>query len=788
MICKLCSTSVMGAASLLALGAATAARAQDAADNSAQPAAASSAQPVSQSDDGDALKEIVVTAQFRSENLQRTPLAITALSGAALEARSITNITDVGRTAPSVTLRLGSSGYGKSTQAYIRGIGQTDYNFALEPAVGFYVDDVYHASLFGSTFDLLDLERVEILRGPQGTLFGKNSIGGAVRIVSKKPSNNLEGSLEGTYGSYNRIDVRGMLNLPIIDDVLALRVSAATKNRDGYVDRIDFACANPAQAGNLKPVMTNGKCKVGTLGGESVRAGRAALRFTPSPALEVNLTAEIIRDNSEGAADSLVTIKTATAGIVNYNNNVLVPTYGIPYDQRFLPPNPYVTYASYDNKTLGVQVPAVNTLHSQSYSGDIEWKLADSLKIKSITAWQRFSGRFTQDAANTPLPITLTDNQVYLSQFTQEIRLLGNIGSLLDWTAGGFYFKSHSGIGGFVAISASGIAFDQNDTQVSENKSAYLHGVMHLGRVNVTAGVRYSDESKSYTFDRTNEPAKTPFFPGGAFTSPASAYSRWDYKLGVDYQVTDQIMAYGQYSTGYKGGGINPRPFTPAAAVPFGPEKLGAYELGLKTQLFDRRLRFNLATYHSIYTNLQLSANGFDNNGTPSIVIANVGRAHIDGIEAELQFQPVRNLLIDGSASYTHFKIKDLGTAAGVSGGPTLSSKAPATPTWKYNAGIQYTFDLGDFGSLSPRFDIYYQSKIYAEYTNDPVAAQDGYAVSNAKLTYTAPTGGWSGSVGVTNLFNKFYYVNKFIQAGSYIYTGQPSRPREWYLTIRKSF
>ncbi|MCW2368260.1 TonB-dependent receptor [Sphingobium sp. B11D3D] len=761
--------SALSGASLLALGAlATAAHAQD-----------------------EDAQDIVVTAQFRSTNLQDTPIAITAMTGEQLSERSFGNIADVGKAAPSVTLRLGSSGYGKSTQAYIRGIGQSDFNFALEPAVGFYVDDVYHASLFGTSFDLLDLERVEILRGPQGTLFGKNSIGGAVRLISQKPQDSFGASVEGTYGSYDRIDLRGMLNVPLVADKLALRVSFASKERNGYVDRVDFACAYPALAGNLKPtVSTHGNsCKLGTLGGESVRAGRAALRWTPSPDIEVNVAAEIIRDNSEGAADSLIYVNTAAAALVNHNNNRLIPTFGIPFDQRFIV-DPYVTFASYDSKFLGRAVPAVNTVHSESYSGDISWTLAEGVQFKSTTAYQTFSGRFTQNANNAPLPVALTDNLAGFDQFTQEFRLVGtSFNDMLDWATGVFYFEGDSSLGGGAYLAASNIAFDQNDSTHATNRSAFAHGTLHLTeQFSVTAGLRYTKESKTYRFDRVNVPSGTSFFAGGPFTSPKSEMERVDYKLGMDYQLTGNVMVYGQFSTGFKGGGINPRPFTPATAVPFGPETLNAYEIGLKSDLFDRLVRLNLAAYHSDYSNLQLSANGYDINGVPSIVVANAGSARINGLEAELEIRPARGLQIDMSGSYTDFKIKNLGAAAGVSGGPSLASKAPGSPEWKYNAGIQYRADLGNGGTLTPRFDVYYQSKVFNEWTNNPRAVQEGYAVANARLGYNAPDDEWYAAVSVTNLFDQFYYVNKFIQSGSYIFTGQPSRPREWAVTVGRRF
>jgi iron complex outermembrane receptor protein len=793
------------AASAVALVAANAAQAQDtqsgqttpevgAAEAQADTAPAPSERVEAGRTSDDPANTIVVTAQFRETSLQETPLAISALSAEDLEARSFQNIADVGRSVPSVNLRVASSGYGKSTQAYIRGIGQTDYNFALEPAVGFYVDDVYHATLFGTVFDLLDLERVEVLRGPQGTLFGKNSIGGAVRLISREPQDEFEASVQGTYGSFERLDLRGMINLPLIEDTLALRVSAASKQRDGYVDRYDFACLYPEYAGNLQPEVTatSGSCKQGTLGGESVRAGRAALRFTPNSSIEVDLTAQVVRDSSEGAADSLIFIDTGVAALANYNANRLIPTYGIPFDGRFMV-DPYVSFANYRDLRTGRAAPPVNTANETSFSGDITIDLSEAVTARSITAYQKFSGRFTQNADNSPLPLALADNQVFFKQFTQEFRLQGDVADgLLEWTTGLFYFESEAGIDGGVTLSASGangIVFDQHDRIEADNKSAFVHAVVRpTDALSFTAGVRYSDESKTYRFDRTNRPAGTPFFPGGPFTAPESTFDRFDYKLGVDYQWTDDLMTYAQFSTGFKGGGINPRPFTPASAVPFGPETLEAYEIGLKSEFFDRMLRLNLAAYYSDYANLQLSANGLDNAGNPSIIIANVGKARIQGVEAELTFEPVPAFLLEASGSFTDFKITDLGAAEGVSGGPTLASESPGTPEWKFNIGAQYTADLEGIGSLTPRFDLYYQSKVYGEYTNNPIAIEPGYALANARLTYTNPTEEWSAAIAVTNLFDKFYYVNRFIQAGGYLFTGQPSRPREWSLTVSRQF
>ena len=225
------------------------------------------------------LQEIVVTAEYRSEKLQQTALSITALTGDALSERNITNLENLAQAVPNMTLFQANAAYGKTMAASIRGIGQSDFNFASsEQGVGIYVDDVYFANTFGSMFDLLDVDQIEVLRGPQGTLFGKNSIGGAIRLISKKPMGDNTGYAEVTVGNYNRREVRAGFDVALIKDVLMLRISGLSKDRNGYVDRIDYACANPATAGSL-PVQQLGQgsnCKLGTEGGVDVKGVRSS--------------------------------------------------------------------------------------------------------------------------------------------------------------------------------------------------------------------------------------------------------------------------------------------------------------------------------------------------------------------------------------------------------------------------------------------------------------------------------------------------------------------------------
>lgn len=258
--------------------------------------------------------EIVVTAQFREQRLQDTPLAISAVNSEMLEARSQTSVEQVAAQAPNVTLTPQGQQNGSGLIAFIRGVGQTDFNFALEPGVGIYVDDVYIPTLTGSLLDLMDLDRVEVLRGPQGTLSGRNAIGGAIKLFSTKPQGNGKGSIQATYGSFNRVEVRGFADLALADNLFA-RVAGVSKNRDGYVKRLDYGLTHP---GSGVPTNNTGSPVLGTLGGQSYAAGKLSLRWLPTETVEVNVSGDYTRDRSE-----------AGAGVLRYFNNASTTGDGV---------------------------------------------------------------------------------------------------------------------------------------------------------------------------------------------------------------------------------------------------------------------------------------------------------------------------------------------------------------------------------------------------------------------------------------------------------------------------
>jgi iron complex outermembrane receptor protein len=746
-----------------------------------------------QASDGEpagALEEVIVTAQFRQENLQETPIAITALSAQMLEARSLTNITEVTGAAPNVTLTPAGQGFGATATAAIRGVGQTDFNYALEPGVGMYVDDVYHSTLFGSIFDLLDLERVEILRGPQGTLAGKNSIGGAIKLFSRKPDGQGGGFVEVTYGQFDRVDLRASGEFEVVPDRLFVRLSGVAKQRDGYVTRYDYACVNP---GSGVPSFRKGTdCKIGTAGGQDIHAGRAVVRWIASDDIEVNLIADVTEDKSEVQATTLLLA-----------NRPDVRLNGVPYDARFISPSPFVNYATYFDSATGFAQEPISTVSGHGISGTVDWALPAELALKSITAYRQYSGEFANDHDASPLVTQNVFNQVDHRQFSEELRLSGSAFDRVDWTVGGFYFDSTSNIAGRKIIynapppnlppatAATLLQFLDNDPIKSKSKSAFVHTVWHLtDQLNATLGARYTDEEKSYTFSRRNLDG-TPNAVLGSLNGLTGTYegNRTDYRGGLDYQWTSDLMTYAQVSTGFKGGGINPRPFFASQVQPFGPETLKAYEIGVKSDLFDRTLRLNLSAFFNEYKDIQLT------RLTPPPIAQpiNAGDADVKGVEIEATLRPIDGLTIDASGSWLDFKYTRINPVAIPSasrfapGVVPVLGVSPNTPEWKGALGIQYEFAAGTSATITPRIDGIYQGNMFGNFGNSPLNEVESYTIVNTRLTWRSG-GSWEAALAVTNLTNEEYFLNLQDFSAAGVVTGQPGRPREWAVSVKRNF
>lgn len=746
------------------------------------------------------LEQVVVTARYTRENIQTTPLAITALTGQELQDRGYNNITQVAASAPNVTMETAPAGFGKSAFISIRGIGQNDFKYSLEPGVGFYVDDVYFGSVFGSLFTLGDISRVEILRGPQGTLFGKNTEGGAVRIFTTQPTGGDHGYVEGGYGSFKREQFRGATDFTLIPDKLFMRVYASYLRSQGDMTVLDFACLHPNEAGNIKPTThalgnPSGDCRVGTLGGENASHYRLSLRALPLPGLEINLSADLTDDRGQPPADKVLAINPDAFFLKGFNANVVVPFYGIPYDQRFITKNPYTTYFVTHDPVDGITVAADNTLYSYGLTATIDWQTPWNFHVKSITGYRGESGDFGAFYAGAPIVLVNLNTKLAHHQTSEEVQISGDaFHNSLEWVLGGYYYDGFGFQGGIGDLLEISLVQQLNDPETDVNKSVFAHAIYHItSKLSTELGIRYSDESKTYTYYRH---LLYPYhgIPAGGFLFPITGsklqYNRVDPKVGIQYQWTPNLMTYIQGATGYKAGGFNTRPTTAAQTTSFGPETLTAYEAGVKSEWFGHRLRANFDVFYSVYRGLQLGASGVDKNGNLANLMENVGKADIDGVEGEVDVTPIPGMLLSGNFGYVHFKYKNLGAAAGLSNGPSLSDVPPLTPTWKFGLSAQYSMPLGDnLGILTPRVDYTYQSKVFFSANNDPRTEQSGYGIANARLIWQSGDDKWTATLAVNNVFNKFYYTslsNSYTSFG--MIQGTPSLPRTAMITLRRSW
>jgi len=791
------------------------------------------------------IKEIVVTAQFREQKLQDTPIAITAISGDMLEQRSAGALADIANSAPSVVLRPASAAFGNSITASIRGFGQIDFNPAYEPGVGLYIDDVYYPRLTGANFDLLDVERVEVLRGPQGTLTGRNSEGGAIKFISHKPTGDGGGYVSATYGSRNRINLRASADFTLAKDLFA-RISGTFADQGGFVNVIDYGCAHP---GSGLPSTTGGtKCTKYKLGDVGYKAMRGILRYNPSDKVDVMISADYTKDSHNNGAEVLLYANNPNPNVQTVN--------GLPYDSRFIC-GQWCNYTSTGQEAgsfvaglipplNGFPMAATSGQQSSDYegwgvSGNVDLGLSDGLKLTSITAYRGWKSSFSIDNDLSPARVGFGNNELTHWFWSEELRLNAKLGDRADATIGGYYSDEKTtyytlqdiryvaaNIPGVGLLPIFPLQFIGNDPVRTKSKALFGTVIVRpTDALTLTAGVRYTKDEKAYTFFRYNLDGKTinPFLDGvgaangagydgpngTALTGRTALFSgdRVDYRISLDYRFSPQVLAYATVSTGYKAGGVGPRPFNAAQARGFGPEKLTSYEIGLKTDFFDRRVRLNLAGFYNDFKDAQLTLLSCPQFGGPGpcALPQNAGNAHVKGVEAELFARPIDGLQFDASISYIDWKWKCVnpavvgGASGACSSDPAIVGLLSKNPRGliktKWSAGIQYDAELGKNGSITPRFDINYQSGLaggdVAPVAGSPSALfgqVPGYTISNARLTWLNEKKDVSVALEVTNLFDKYYFLSKFdlTGAGAGAITGQPGRPREWAVTLKKKF
>ena len=614
----------------------------------ATPALAQNQTPPAPAAAGAPADRVVVTARFREESVQSTPLAITTMDAEQLEAKSIENVEDIGQFVPNAFFRENVGNFGPTSTIGLRGVSQQDFSYAFEPAVGVYIDDIYHGTLTGSDMDLLDLERVEVLRGPQGTLFGKNSLGGAIRLITRKPEGDGTGQIQASYGEYDLIELKAAYDFSLVPDRVFARITGMSKQRDGYGAALDFTCemirrgtpqragigdgvsgavvgVDPDGPGPLRPPVTpilttpgsaaddafslpatvtplqGDGCELHSLGGIQSDSLRAAVRILATPDFELNLVADYSHSEDEPLPQTLLTPHSGATD-TNYDREVIYARYGVRYtlDDRFVTGDPYTNFSNYADPLQGQVYDPVAKTDAWGVSGTGDWDIADSVAATFVAAYRTYEMLWNSDTDLTPFPVQGSDYLQEHEQLQLETRVSGTLlQDQLEWTVGAFYYDSESrayNTTEFGAFDYSGLLrnFVADDYYTTENKSGFAHLIYDLtDRLSISGGLRYTEENKTNIFD--HQPGLI------ARTEADFSDDRWDWKLSADFQATDWVFLYAQAATGFRSAGFTPRIFTAGQLQGIPPEEVLTYEAGAKFSLFDDRLYLNTAVFMSDY-------------------------------------------------------------------------------------------------------------------------------------------------------------------------------------------
>ena len=645
-------------------------------------------------------EEIVVTARRRSEPLQETPVAVTALSAESLSEKSVVNVQDLGRLAPSLDIRAGG---GSQTQSFIfiRGIGQASDNPALEPGVAIYVDDVFLPRSQGGLFDLNDVAQVEVLRGPQGTLYGKNAIGGAVKLTSVLPGPERTGSISAGVGNLNERRLAVAYNEPLVDEKLFVRVSGSMRRRDGYN-------ANSFGGARLDDIDS--------------AAGRVILRYTPAQHLDLLLSADGYRDRSIDVANRLLaTAPTPALAAIEASAGSLSPYILNPGEDPSVGGGSDVR----SDPDLGLS-PFVD---SYGMSLTATWT-GDEVTLKSISAYREFEGVRMLDVEGTPLRVLNIADHTRQDQFSQELQMSGALADdTFEYIGGVFYYVEDIAHDARQTVAPLGARSDRLNMIETRSIAGYLNVTWNAtDRLSAALGARYTREQRALRTTRRSLPALNALAPSFGAEKTFTDVSP---KGEISYRFTDEVFGYVSASKGFKSGGFNNQANNSTQLVPFDPEIAWNYELGLKTQVFERRLTFNVAAFYMDYDDLQ--QNVFTTaNGQLLQTVANAARARIYGAEVESSVALSSGLRLFGSltyndAGYDRFEDAVLGD---------LSDRELRLPKHKYLIGAQYDINFSDGMSGRLSADYAWRSAAYLDTVNTAVLRQPSYELVNARATW----------------------------------------------------
>ena len=761
--------------------------------------------------------DIVVTARRRTETVQKVPIAISVIGGTALAETGTYNVSRLTQLQPSLQFYSTNP---RNSAANIRGLGAPFglTNDGIEQGVGIYVDQVYYSRIASATFDFTDTERIEVLRGPQGTLYGKNTTAGAINVTTRKPSFTPEARVELTGGNLDFFQGKASVSGPLVDDKVAIRLSTSVTTRRGTIYNVRQDEYQNSQD-NLSL--------------------RSQILWKASPSLDLTLFADYNRQNPNCCVQYYArTGATQRPVIRQYAALAAAQGYAVPSTNAF------------DRVTdVDTDLRAKQELGGLSLLAN--WDLGGAT-LTSVSAWRFWNWDPSNDRDFIGLPVTtVSANPSQQRQVSQELRIASNGDRAIDYVGGLFYFRQTIDTQGLQVQGPAASAFLLNPTSTAGRNPATLDGLTArntIGFVNTSAAVfgkltwhpderlsispglrvNYDKKDGSYVSVVTNGAGSTNLTADQRGVLAPQSYrpqfDNWNVSgdLTVAYDITDDVHYYATYARSYKSGGINlsglPNGLdgNPALSVArVKPEKVNHFELGLKTQFADRRATVNFAGFWTEIEDYQATVTN-NQVGVLRGYLANAGKVRTRGLEIDSAFRPVDRLNLYANAAFTdakYVRFVDAPCPPELSGGTALTAgqrpAAAGTPgpspdncdisgqwlpgvsKWAFSYGAEYGVPAQVAG-LDGRFYLGYDGSYRSKYSSNPSRSAytdiKGYALSNFRLGFRAERS-WNAFLWLRNAFNKDYYELLATQSGSTgLIVGQPGDPRTYGLTVSRSF
>lgn len=689
------------------------------------------------------IEEVRVTARGREENLQDVPLSVVTFSGVELSSRNIENVEDLNVYLPNVNIRAGGVSASQGL-FFMRGI----------PGVARYVDGVVQQDDAGALFNIVGLERVEILKGPQGTLFGKNAIAGAIQYFTESPKPVLSGSLRFTGGSYDRGDVVANIDIPLSEN-LWTKVTAAALRRDGYVDKL----------------------------GSSVRFGnvhndlfRAQLRWQPLEALRTRVILE------KNTVDQLPQANVLWGLVENHPQVIAYNTLGLEFTNQshaFGAREQYVSRSEYTGRG--------DLFDSRAITANVEWDLGPTLTLKSISGLRQFDWGNTQDHDASEYAFYEQSDWQEHEEGSEEVQLHYH-GNKLSGVMG-FYYAREQIDSRELRWQYEAIQSRPTNSVVDTNtvdKAVFAEGSYPLSdQIAVTLGLRYTREHYRNSVFAAAEarPATLTMsrnLARGAMSSAGSAsFESLTPRLSFQYRMNSNAMVFINFAEGFNGGGVNRAPVN-GVYLPYGAETLDQVELGLRSDWLSKRLRVNSTLFYGDWHDIQVAEVIIPGQAT----IRNAGAARIEGYELELAWLPTSALAIDVAFGNLEAKYTELDSTATI----TLDSTLQLAPHTSYSLGVSYDWTVIGDSSLSFRVDYGWLARHVTVRDDSLQKEQAAYGLLSSRINFTPARGNWSVAAFGTNLTNEYYQLGGFFASRGGVDQGVVARPREWGISLTAAF